>query len=253
LKLSEYIETTQAFTTEALLSAVGNTPSVRVALSRAVANGKVSKVRKGLYVSKTGKFTNEKADPHLIIQAFKPDAVFVYHSALELHGLAHSLDNRTQFAFCGQPISFSYENIWFLGYSKRGAPDIQSLSSKAFGTVNVTTREQTLVDCLAKIGRSGGAEEVIRSLSALSYIDAQLIYEKSRHLPVAVISRIGWLLEKNQKRWDISDAQLALFAGMIPKQASSHLDPDVKDSSSYSAKWHLNLPAPETEVDLWLG
>ena len=248
----EYIASTQVFTTESLLSAVGDTSSVRVALSRASSDGKVSKVRNGLYVSKTGRFTGEVADPYLIAQTFKPGTVFVYHSALELHGIAHSLSNRVQFTVSGRPISFSHAGAQFVGYSRLDDLDTQGVSSNSFGTAFVTTREQTFVDCLTSVNRAGGAEEVVRSLNAMLYVDVDTICVKASRLPVAAISRIGWLLEMNREHWEVTDEQLGVLACLIPKTASSHLDPDVKKSSAYSAGWHLNLPATEEEISTWM-
>ncbi|MCL2757615.1 MAG: hypothetical protein FWD43_06010 [Coriobacteriia bacterium] len=253
MRFSDYIATTQVFTTESLLSAVGKTASVRVSLSRASSEKKVSKVRNGLYVSKTGKFTGELADPYLIAQTFKPNAVFTYHSALDLHGIAHSFSNRVQFTVTSRPLSFVYEGVWFIGYIRADDLETQSVASHSFGTVTVTTREQTFVDCLTNVSRAGGAEEVVRSLNGLLYVDVGLICAKVKSLSVAAISRIGWLLEMNRERWEVSSGQLEMLINLIPLTASSHLDPDIKNSAAYNARWRLNLPATEKEISTWMA
>ena len=252
MRFSEYIATTQVFTTASLLEAVGNQPSTLVSLSRASKDKKVFKVRKGLYVSNSDRFTGLAADPYLIAQTFRPNATFVYHSALALHGVAHSLSNWVQFRAPGKPVSFVYNGFTFQCYSSSDRKDTQSLVAKAYGTVRVTTREQTLIDCFARIGRSGGAEEVVRSLNGFTYFDIESIVGMASSLPASVVSRVGWYLEYNQERLGVADAQLAALEVMVPKTSSSHLDPSVKRSEAFFSRWRLNLPAPADETDSWM-
>ena len=47
------------------------------------------------------------------------------------------------------------------------------MHGRAFGSVLVTTREQTLFDCLNHPEREGGIEEAVRSLSAVPHLDAE--------------------------------------------------------------------------------
>ena len=252
MRFSEYIATTQVFTTASLLEAVGSQQSTLVSLSRAARDGKVLKVRKGLYVSNTGQFVSLVADPYLIAQTFRPDATFVYHSALALHGVAHSLSNRVQFMAPGKPIVFNHNCVVFQCYSPSAGKDTQSFVAKAYGTVRGTTREQTLIDCFSHVGRSGGAEEVVRSLNGFSYLDAAIVIEKAASLPKSVVSRIGWYLEHNQVRLRITDMQIATLETMLPKSSSSHLDPAVMRSEAFSSRWRLSLPAPADEINSWM-
>jgi predicted transcriptional regulator of viral defense system len=254
MKFSEYIATTQVFTTATLFEAVGNQPYVLVALSRAAADNKVSRVRKGLYVSKSGQFTGLDADPYLIAQTYCEDGVFVYHSALELHGVAHSLSSRVQFMTTASPLIFEYNGVVYQCYKRYEDKDTQTLVAKAYKTIEVTTREQTLVDCFSNIKRAGGAEEVIRSLNGFSYLDIEIIINKVQSLPVSAISRIGWYLEKNQDRLEVSTEDLAKLEALVPRKASSHLDPTTKRFSSegFSARWRLNLPVSDEEIEEWL-
>ena len=249
---SHQISTTQVFTSATLLEAVGGQQATLVSLSRATKDGKVHKVRKGLYVSNSGRFIGLAANPYLIAQTFRPDAAFVYHSALALQGVSHSLSNRVQFMAPGKPVSFVYNGVVFQCYSNYSEKDTQSLAAKAYGTVRVTTREQTLIDCFSRVGRSGGAEEVMRSLNGFAYLDVAIIVEKAASMPASVVSRIGWYLECNQERLRISDKQISELEAMVPRSSSSHLDPMVKRSKGFSSRWRLNLPAPADEIDSWM-
>jgi len=113
MSFTEFIAQKQVFTTQELLDATGCSNSVRVALSRAVKTGKVEKVRPGLYVSQYGKFQDTQADPHRIAATLRPDAVFVFHSAIELHGLSHSASNHVQLMTSARLPEFTFKSVAF--------------------------------------------------------------------------------------------------------------------------------------------
>jgi predicted transcriptional regulator of viral defense system len=252
MRFTDFITTNQVFTTTDLLSSTSNPSSARVALSRAVKSGRVLKVRTGLYVSQSGRFQDVKADPYLIARTFRPDAVYAYHSALDLHGLAHSISNLTQFMSHSQPTAFTFEGMSYKSLPAKPEALTETLTANAFGSVQVTTREQTLVDCMARIGSSGGAEEVLRSFAGLPYADVDSILLCLKNYPPVVAARIGWYLEANQERWSVPDEALATLEELIPKQASYKLDPTYKRFVSYSSRWNLNIPVSTDEIRDWL-
>jgi len=252
MQFADFVSQNQVFITQELLEATESSQSARVALSRAVRFGKVQKVRNGLYVSQAGKFQDAKADPYLIATTFRPDAVFAYHSALELHGLAHSVFGRVQFMTCKVAPVFSHEGIGFNSLSLRPAILTETLSARAFGSVIVTTREQTLVDCMAKVALAGGAEEVVRSFTGLPYVDISAILLCLKHYPPSVAARVGWYLEANQKRWVVPNNTLATIEGMTSSRASYKLDPTLKHFEEYSSRWRLSLPATQDVITTWM-
>ena len=252
MDLTEFLAKNQVFTTQALLKATDGSPSIPVALSRAVKSGKVEKARTGLYISQSGKFQGVEADPHLIAAVFRPDAVFAYHSALTLHGLAHSVFNHVQFMTSQRPSAFSYSGSVFEGVSFRPNAQTAALHARAYGTVTVTTREQTLVDCMAKIRMAGGAEEVVRSFAGLPYADTDTIFLCLGQYPSSVASRIGWYLEANQERWAVSSEILSAIESRVSQKASYKLDPAAKRFEAYNARWHLSLPATEATIRTWM-
>ncbi|MDR1015459.1 MAG: hypothetical protein LBL86_10875 [Coriobacteriales bacterium] len=249
---TDYISQNQTFTTAGMLDVVGNEPSVRVALSRAVKAGRVLKVRTGLYVSQSGRFQGVKADPHLVAATLFPDATFVYHSALELHGLAHATSSLVQYMCNNPPASFSFQGVVYKGLTARPDTVAEAVTSRAFGTVKVTTREQTLVDCMARVGLAGGLEEVVRSFAGLPYADVNAIMLCLRAYPPSVAARVGWYLDGNQKRWSVADNMLAAIEQTLPARASYKLDPTYRQFEGYAARWHLNLPARAEEIRKWM-
>lgn len=252
MKFSDYISKNQVFTTKGLLAALENAPSASVSLARAVKAGKVVKVRSGLYVSQFGKFQGETADPYRIASVFREDAVFAYHSALELHGLAHTLTKQIQFMTSKESATFQFEGAVFKGLSARTDVLSEALHARAFGSVYTTTREQTLVDSFTKLGLAGGIEEVVRSFAGLPYIDINAVLACLDYRPRSVAARVGWYLDMNRDRWQVSDKTLAAIEQTLPKKASYKLDPTYRKFEGYSAKWHLNLPASTAEINDWM-
>jgi predicted transcriptional regulator of viral defense system len=248
----DYISQNQVFLAAEMLAAVGTASSARVALSRAVKSGRALKVRTGLYVSQVGRFQDVTADPYLIASTLCNDIRFVYHSALELHGLAHSTSSLVQFMTNKLLAVFSFQNIMYKSLTARSNVLLETLSARAYGTVSVTTREQTLVDCMTKVGLGGGIEEVIRSFAGLPYVNIDAIMFCLKTSPSSVAARVGWYLEANQERWSVPDKVLTTIERRVSRRASYKLDPAYKKFADYHARWHLNLPVTEGELMEWM-
>jgi predicted transcriptional regulator of viral defense system len=252
MQFADFVSNNPVFTTSALLDAADNAPSAHVALSRAVKSGKVLKIRSGLYASQVGRFQGSNPDPFLVATTLCQDAVFAYHSALVLHGLAHSASSTVQFLCANPPTSFSFQGIAYKGMPARPDAATEVVSAKAYGTVRVTTREQTLVDCMARPRLAGGIEEVVRSFAGLPYADIGAIMDCLKACPPSVAARIGWYLEANQNRWHVPKDTLAAIKELLPRRASYKLDSTYKRFCSYSATWQLSLPAPDDEISSWM-
>jgi len=253
MRFSDFIANNHVFTAQSLRKKMSNGSSAQVALSRAVASGKVAKVRSGLYVSGSGRFQGVKADPHLVAATLRPGAVFVLHSALVLHGLAHSISNTIQCMTHTRFAPFSFDGVTFISMPFRERALTEALTASAYGAIRVTTREQTLVDCLATISSAGGTEEVLCSFSGLPYADVDTILTCLNAYPPSVASRVGWYLEMNQERWAVPDEVLSTIESKISRQASYKLDPKIKASEAYSARWRLSLPASVDTLSDWMG
>lgn len=115
----------------------------------------------------------------------------------------------------------------------------------------VTTREQTVVDCLSYPDRCGGIEEALMSISLFPDIDAEalrkLVFEKSASLA----ARTGWLLERKAEKWRILSDVLDAFEEMA-KGGPFKLDKDSTRSRGWSRRWRLCLPEEGEEVGKWL-
>ncbi|MDR1188880.1 MAG: hypothetical protein LBK95_15775 [Bifidobacteriaceae bacterium] len=252
MAISKYLDTHQVFTAVGFAEAFpGSVTDVNL-LARAARSGAVDRVRRGLYVSKTGQFGHAQADPFDVAAAAAEDAVFCFLSALQLHGLLHNLVRVTQF-YSGRQVS------WFeyAGHSYRprrlpnGPLDIQRLLTPSGRAYTVTTKEQTVLDGLARPGLAGGVENLLRSLSAVIYLDAEKLSDLAAGASASTRAKLGWVLDVRREEWRGSEDLLTQLSNVSggPYYFSSSREP--KDSH-WVNRWRLYLPYPEQEMAAWL-
>src|SRR5450759_5817179 len=75
--------------------------------------------------------------------------------------------------------------------------------------VAATTRERTLVDCLARLDLAGGLEELLRSVGSFTTMTSQHVarYSESFGSPT-LVARAGWLLDLMSADWLCDPAPL---------------------------------------------
>ena len=249
MKFKDYIESHQVFTADDLRT-VATWGTARTQLQRALKADEVERARRGVYVSKTGKFTGEAPDPFLVVRTADPEAVISYHSALVAHGAAHNVGFECSFRSTKVRSPFEYGGIRYIPCELNGDPQVQTMRSRSCGAVSVTTREQTLNDCLIYPGRAGGAEEVVRSCSAFPYLDLEALLETLKDASSSTLSRVGWLLDAKHDSWGVDEDILDELESRLSK-GPYRLDPKAKETKGWSSRWRLCLPETEEEVLSW--
>ena len=121
-------------------------------------------------------------DPYLIASKLTPDSVLAHHTALEFHGRAYSVWQQLTY-LASRPLV----RLAFRSHVYRGSrfPEALVRSGKEhFGvttmdraglSLRVTSLERTLVDVLDRPHRSGGWEEIWRSLESVEFFDLETI------------------------------------------------------------------------------
>ncbi len=251
MKFTEYIVSHHVFTTEALLAAADSRGAAKQQLKEAVAVGSVERIRRGLYTSNAGRFKGAGVDSYEVVAALDPDAVLSYHSALEAHGVAHNVGFECRFRTAAARSPFSFRGIRFIPHPENDDISTQRVRGRAFGSVLVTTREQTLFDCLKHPEWAGGIEEVIRSLSALPYLDAEHAASLAIADSASMAARAGWLLEAKSEEWrvpaDVIDRLRQASNGTVSK-----LDKRTTVTMGWSSGWNMRLPETEEEIASWI-
>lgn len=254
MAIQRFLETRQVFTSAEFSRAFPDSQTDRNLLSRAVGNGRVERVRRGVYVSKVGPFSRTPADPFEIAGAVAEDAVFAYTSALQLHGVLHNLTNRTQFFTARRLAGFSYDRQDYLPHHVgEREPDRQSMLTASGRTYRVTTREQTLVDCLTRPRLAGGPENVLRSLAGFAYLNTHRVAELAQEESLSARARIGWVLETRRDAWGVPDETLSALRDSLGAGPSYFWSSTTPKDSHWVNGWKLYLPDPEEEMDTWLN
>ena len=239
------------FTTDRLYS-IAAKESAHTQLQRALKADEIERVQRGTHVSKTGKFLGETPDPFLVATTVDPEVVISYHSALVAHGVAHNVGFECSFRSTKIHAPFEYGGVRYIPFNTGDNPQTQVMRSKSSGMVRVTTREQTLVDCLEHPGRADGMEETVRSCSAFPYLDAESLLEILSSTPTAVVARTGWLLEVKQDAWGVVGGILTALEGRL-RRGPSKLDPKSQETSGWNRRWKLYLPESEEEILSWIS
>ena len=252
MKFKEYIDRTHVFTVSQLAESCGmSDASVKTTLRRAVAAGHVERARRGVYVSKSGRFAAAEVDSFELVSSIDPKAIISFHSALEVHGVAHNVGSVCQFRSASIKSAFGYSGVSYVPFPLANDLPTQSVRGRGGLRPMVTTREQTIVDCLSHPDRCGGIEEALMSISLFPYIDVEALKKLVSSQSASLAARTGWLLERKTDKWRISSDALDEFEEMA-KGGPFKLDKDSTESHGWSRRWRLCLPEIEEETKKWL-
>lgn len=249
--VKEYLEKTPVFTIEEFKSEFPTVTGYNL-LSRAVGAGKALRVSRGLYASSTGQYAGVMQDRYRIAAKLASDAVIAFHSALDLHGIAHSTTARVQYYSGTNRKALVFQGNAYERYPVYQGMEVatQIMRAQAYGEVLVSTKEQTLVDCLTHLGRGGGPEEVLRSLSGLPYVDIEEIKAITSYVSDTAVARIGWLIDQKREGWGIREGDLRYFNSRL-KAKSYRFAPVANGDCGWSKKLRLILPTSESEMREW--
>lgn len=247
-----FLERNPVFTTAEFRSALPARTSSSAVLNRllkAHRRGYAERVTRGLYVSRVAAPPGRLPDPLLIASKLAPDCVVAYHSALEAHGVAHSPFRQVTFLSTHTPFKLVYRDHEFLGL-RPASPLVTDEAWRRFtvalrrgdSLITVTSRERTLVDCLAHLDRAGGLEEVLRSVGGFPSLDVHgvLAYVESLHSP-GCAAKVGWVLSADPDLWRVTSAELEALRSLIGKGPYFLASRD--QAKTFVPEWRLYVPA----------
>lgn len=250
MKFTEYINTNRVFTVANLFATVDSAAAAKQQLKAAVASGTVERVRRGLYVSNSDRFKDEGIDPREVVAALDTKAVLSYHSALEAHGVAHSVCFECRFRTDAVHSPFSFRGIRYVPHPADEGFQSQRTTIGSRVALPATTREQTLFDCLKHPEWAGGIEEAIRSLSAFPYINAERAASLATADSATMAARAGWLLEQRAEAWRVPDEVIRRLRRASANTVSK-LDKNAPATRGWSKNWNMRLPETAKEVESW--
>jgi len=219
-------------------------------LKQRVAAGTLLHLRRGLYatVPRGADARSHPVDPYLVATKLATDAVVAFHAALQFHGKAYSLWNRFHYVTRARQRRFAFRDLEFVSVQVPVAlRDLRDMGGgvaehrHAGGVARVATLERTLVDALDAPGRSGGWEEVWRSLEMIEYFDLDAVLDYTQKLGSALTAgRVGFFLEAHREPLMVDPHHLEALRELAPAQPR-YLDAR-RERGKLVTRWNLVVP-----------
>lgn len=249
-----YLESHEVFTLGEFLDSVDPSVGRRTRylnLQNAVRRDQAYRLTRGLYASNLGGFRDRVPNPLLVASRAARGAVVAYHSALEAHGVAHTPSRTVTFTAPGKVKPFEARGYRIRQVSPprgggRAAALDEFVSSARAGDslVAVTSRERTLVDCLARLDLAGGLEELLRSVGGFTTASAQLVesYASLLRSPTCT-ARAGWLVSLLANVWRPAPEPLEAMRRSLGR--GTYWLERRRPGAEYDfvAEWRLYVPA----------
>ena len=205
-----------------------------------VKRGSLLRIEKGKYCRQN--FRNE----FVIANYLAPRGAVAYWSALNLHGLTNQFPNTV---FVQTPKLKVNKNVFGVNYqfvkvkpSKAVCYELTGFGNNAY---KITTIEKTIVDCFDLPEYSGGYAELILALQ-LGKLNNQKLIEAAKAVNnIAVIKRLGYLIEFFKKD---KLSGFIKFALECVNKKYNVLDPTGADVGPFNVRWKLRINIPEPTI-----
>ena len=217
-RTTDFMEMNRVFTVQEFARHLGGRKSLAEYRVRYyLRQGRLKRLANGVYATVPVGVDAESFEPDafLAAAAIRPDAVFAYHSALDLLGQGHSVwwTCTVCTARRRSPVVLGRTTIKFLSHPPAARPRTRAPSSRGKGkalwatevsrggrTLQVTTPERTLVDGLRELSLVGGLDELVESMDGFATLRPDALKEilrayDNRRLWAAV----GWYLQRRRK------------------------------------------------------
>lgn len=191
-------------------------------------HGHLIRIRRGLFAGVPPGADPESypVDPYLVAAKSADDAVLAYHTALEVHGKAHSVFERYFFQ-SNKPLrpstfrTYRFQCVLFPKAlrEKKQQQFATKVVERAGLDIRVAMLERTLVDVLDRPELGGGWEEAWRSLETVEYFDLDLVVEYVKLLGNrTTAAKVGFYLQRNAKALMVEDRHLNPLRHLRPAQ-----------------------------------
>lgn len=213
------------------------------ALVRWQAQGVIKLVRRNMYAVIDPTTDCIIADKYEIASNVATSSYVGWHTALELHGVAHQPFYN---AFVGNKKRFNNFRFEDIVYEYCSSPFEASLENGVIQPtgnpyVRVTDIERTIVDCCDRLDRAGGIEEFMHCLEGINLIDETkfakylALYNKS-----FLYQKAGFIMEHCRDTNSISEG----FIEMCRSKGAIHTKRMTNDdfSNKYISRWKLYVP-----------
>jgi predicted transcriptional regulator of viral defense system len=216
---------------------VGNLNSAKDLLQNYKKQKLVLQVRRDLYVAADLVSKLSVASKFEIAGGLTPTSYVAYQSALEFHGLSHQLFYDLWVSSSSRFNAFDFEGISYRYCESKSLEGVISTNTN----IRVSNLERTVIDCIDKIERCGGIEELVQSFSLISYLDDELLLHYLEEINTQFLyQKAGFILEYFRDEWKLSDHFFNVCKQKLGK--STRYLTEVNESTNYFKQWKLCAP-----------
>jgi len=256
MRFEEFLAGHPVFRVDELPGYGGNEWTRKATLAYHSKRGHIFRVRRGLYAAVPRGASAETCpvDPYLLASRLAPDAVLAYHTALEVHGRAHSVFERFSYLTGRDTRPLEFRSLRFKGVRPPAA--LRRKRKQDFGVENVdrsglpvrvTGLERTLVDVLDRPDLGGGWEEIWRSLESVEFFDVEKVARYALLLGNATTAaKTGYFLEGHREELMIEDVHLAKLRRVRPK-SPHYMGRPNGGKGRFVSEWNLVVPEEVAE------
>ena len=215
--------------------------SASTVLNRWKKAGVVYKIRRDLYCVKNPVGNIPAVHKFEVACKISNTSFLSHHSALEFHGLGHQIFNVVMVSSKSAFRSFVFDDYDYKSYITKNIGMNGVITSSVNPNIRVTDLERTFVDCIDRIGRAGGAEELFHCFEGLYVLDIEKIkaclelYNKA-HL----YQKVGYVLERFKDQINVHDDIIELCRKK-GKVAVSNFSKTEK-CDVFVKEWNLYIP-----------
>ena len=206
-------------------------------------NNLISMVRRGVYLP------SDLLDKFKIACASVTNGILCYHGALEFY-LLQTQEFNTLYVHSTQTFKpFTYQGMQYVYKSLAFIHKPLRIKSKDGFNINVTSLEQTIIDCIYNINLAGGLEEL---LYALKDVDGNKINERDlliclkKYNIKSLYQRGGFLISEFQAKWGLSDDFFNYCHSKSAGCVSYLINPYY--CNKFDKKWNICFPSDMTCV-----
>lgn len=215
--------------------------SASAALNRWKKAGLVYQIRRDLYCMKNPVGNIPAVHKFEIASKISDSSFLSYHSALEYHGIGHQIFNVVMVSDKAAFRSFSFDDCDYKSYVTKNIGMNGVITSRVNPNVRVTNLERTFVDCIDRVGRAGGAEELFHCFEGLYKMDFFKIEQYlNTYNKVCLFKKVGYVAERLRDTVDVPEDFVAKCRE-IGKATVSNFSATEK-CDVFVKEWNLYIP-----------
>jgi len=239
MKYYERLVDLGCFTLDNVQALIGNRRTAQSILDSYKKKGLIECVRRDLYAAMSLETKQPVPNRYAIASHAAPGAYVCYHSAFEYHGLANQVYYEVYVAARSRFRGFEYNGITYTHVPQSIEAGVEI---KADGA-RVTDLERTVVDGINDFDKSGGLEELLRSIGIIAYLDHEKLFKYlCAYDKVILYQKAGYILEHYKSALKLPDDFFNSLRCKVPR-SKRYLYPGIRNQESkLNREWALYVP-----------